>query len=49
MVTMMITVNDLFFGAEKKNFFPRSSLRRWNLHSGQCLSEMYGHQAYVYR
>jgi phospholipase A-2-activating protein len=23
-------------------------IRRWNIHSGQCLSELYGHQAYVY-
>ena len=26
-----------------------STIRKWNIHSGQCLREIYGHEAYIYR
>ena len=26
-----------------------SSVRKWNIHSAQCLMEFHGHEAYVYR
>lgn len=26
-----------------------STIRKWNIHSGQCLREIYGHEAFVYR
>ena len=27
---------------------PYSIIREWNIHSGQCLRDIYGHEAYIY-
>ena len=30
-------------------FTALSSVRKWNIHTGQCLRDIYGHEAFVYR
>ena len=41
----LITV--LYFYSVVFTFF--SSVRKWNIHSGQCLKEFHGHESFVYR